>query len=336
MKSMKTVLILTKNPNLPSFRYRLAPLVDLLSKKGHCVTVQLFRSKFYGFRVFKLRHAIRNADVVYVHKLKLYQFETRLLRSMTRTLFFDVDDAFYVKQPKTERDVSKACPSRLAKFNLLAKMADISSVGNSILADVVHKAGGRPLLIPTGIDVENYTPISTEHKQGLSLIWVGLPANLRYLDLVKDAFIFALKKHPSLKLLVMSSKPLDWGDLPVENIPWSSEAEKIALPRADIGIMPLFDDEYSRGKCAFKLLQYMAAGLPCIASPVGANCDVIRDGENGFLASSEEDWKRSLDCLLSSRKLRQEMGDRGREFVVSDYDTKVIAQELASAVLGDE
>jgi len=126
-------------------------------------------------------------------------------------------------------------------------------------------------------------------------------------------------RHPALKLRVICSRFPDWSEVNVERIAWSAATEAESLAAAHIGVMPLTDDEWARGKCAFKLLQYMAAALPCVASPVGANTEAVIEGVNGFHARTTEEWERHLESLIRSPELRARLGAGGREHVESRY-----------------
>jgi glycosyltransferase involved in cell wall biosynthesis len=122
-----------------------------------------------------------------------------------------------------------------------------------------------------------------------------------------------------LKLRVICSEFPEWSDVHIERVPWSSATEAHSLAGAHIGVMPLTDDAWSRGKCAFKLLQYMAAALPCVASPVGANTEAVMDGINGFHATDVDEWERSLEKLIVSPELRASFGAKGRQHVEQRY-----------------
>jgi glycosyltransferase involved in cell wall biosynthesis len=125
-----------------------------------------------------------------------------------------------------------------------------------------------------------------------------------------------------LKLRVICSAFPDWGDVPIERVPWSSDTEAQSLAGAHIGVMPLTDDAWSRGKCAFKLLQYMAAALPCVASPVGANKEAVLDGVNGFHAADVDEWERGLEKLIVAPELRAAFGAAGRLHVEQRYSMR--------------
>jgi glycosyltransferase involved in cell wall biosynthesis len=139
------------------------------------------------------------------------------------------------------------------------------------------------------------------------------------LDIVRPALARLTERHPRLTMRIICSRFPDWPEVRIEPIPWSAATEAKSLAAAHIGIMPLTDDAWARGKCAFKLLQYMAAALPCVASPVGANTEAVIDGFNGFHARAAQDWERNLEALILSPELRARFGANGLAHVASRY-----------------
>ena len=131
---------------------------------------------------------------------------------------------------------------------------------------------------------------------------------------------------------VICSEFPDWNDVHVERVPWSSATEAHSLAGAHLGVMPLTDDAWSRGKCAFKLLQYMAAALPCVASPVGANTEAVMDGINGYHATGVDEWERCLENLIASPELRAKLGAKGRQHVEQRYSLARYRANYLSAV----
>src|SRR3984893_9663237 len=137
--------------------------------------------------------------------------------------------------------------------------------------------------------------------------------------MVRPALARLTSRHPRLRVRVICSRFPDWPEINVERVAWSSATEADSLAAAHIGIMPLTDDEWSRGKCAFKLLQYMAASLPCVASPVGANTAAVVDGFNGFHGRTIDDWEQTLERLIVSADLRARCGADGLAHVEKRY-----------------
>ena len=153
-------------------------------------------------------------------------------------------------------------------------------------------------ILPTSIDASAYMPTTATQDDPPTIAWIGSPENLVYLEMIRPALARLAVRHPALRLKVICSRFPEWPEVTIERVPWSAPTEAAALAGAHIGIMPLSDDEWSRGKCAFKLLQYMAAALPCVASPIGANREAVIDGVSGFHARGTDEWERCLDLSL--------------------------------------
>jgi glycosyltransferase involved in cell wall biosynthesis len=214
----------------------------------------------------------------------------------------------------------------------MCRGSTLVTAGNAVLAERARAAGGQCVVVPTPVDATAYPARPPQPRSGRVLVWVGMPGNVQYLAALRPVLARLAERVPGLTLRIVSSVFPDWDDVRVERVAWSPAVEKEALVSADIGLMPLADDEFTRGKCAFKLLQYMAAGLPCVASPVGANREVLQDGRSGFLAATPDDWTRALSKLLADGALRESLGACGRERVLARYDAAVVALQMAHLV----
>src|SRR6202023_2467286 len=191
--------------------------------------------------------------------------------------------------------------------------------GNDVLAGVARVTARAIELLPTSIDAAAYRPTAAGAADAPTIAWIGSPENLVYLEMIRPALARLTVRYPALKLRGICSRFPDWAEVNIERIAWSTATEAESLAAAHIGVMPLTDDEWARGKCAFKLLQYMAAALPCVASPVGANTEAVMDGFNGFHARTDDEWERHLDALIQSPELRARFGANGRAHVESRY-----------------
>lgn len=329
---MPSILIVTNDAKLPSFRYRMTPLITALQPNANVKTLEL-ASKRYIFRILKHRKAFQESDLVLIQKIRLLPLESYLLHKLCKNLVMDIDDAIYANQPNDQLAKARLSSKKFSKFKALVKQCDFVSAGNSELAKWVHHAEGNAKIFPTGVDIKNYEPIYEKDESLFSVAWVGLPGNLKYLEMVRPVFSKIQATYPQFQLVIISSDFPDWPEINIKKVIWSSEVEKTELAQAHVGIMPLTDDLFSRGKCAFKILQYMAAGLPAIASPVGANCDVIVDGQNGFLADSSADWHESLVKLIENPALRHNLALQARETVENSYNIETIATEFAEELL---
>jgi glycosyltransferase involved in cell wall biosynthesis len=160
------------------------------------------------------------------------------------------------------------------------------------------------------------------YRSKLTIGWIGSSATLHYLEDMKEILDMIYDLHPEVQLKIVGNTFFDCERMPTIKKEWNYDEEITDLHSFDIGLMPLTDDPWSRGKCGFKLLQYMAVGIPAVSSPVGVNKEIIKDGENGMLAESKESWINKLSLLLKDGNLRRDIGKRGRIAVMNDFSAK--------------
>jgi len=316
---MPTAVLLGYDLEQPSFRHRMRSLIGTLEEAGWQVQPERFPSGRYGLRTWERRSLWRAADVVVLHQIKLSALEARLFAALSRHRVFDVDDAIYVRKPRRLGEAADDSPWRKRKFAATCRWVDVVAAGNDVLAGVARRSARAIAILPTSIDTAAYRPTTATAADAPTIVWIGSPENLVYLEMIRPALARLSVRYPALKLRVICSRFPDWGDVKVERIAWSTATEAESLAAAHIGVMPLTDDEWARGKCAFKLLQYMAAALPCVASPVGANTEAVIEGVNGFHARTTEEWEQHLESLIRSPELRARLGAGGREHVESRY-----------------
>ena len=315
---MANALLLGYGLHQPSFRHRMQSIVPALQTAGWDVRTEQLPSGRYGLRTWERRRLLKWADVAVLHQIKLSALEARLFAALCRHRVFDVDDAIYVRKPRRLGEPADESAWRRRKFAATCRWVDAVAAGNEVLAGVARRAQSDICILPTSIDAGSY-PSTVAPSGPPTIVWIGSPENLIYLQMIRPALARLTLRHPSLKVRVICSRFPDWTDVNLEPIAWSSATEAAALSSAHIGVMPLTDDAWTRGKCAFKLLQYMAASLPCVASPVGANTEAVIDGVTGFHAGDLDDWERALDRLIASPPLRAQFGARGRAHVEARY-----------------
>lgn len=225
---------------------------------------------------------------------------------------FDVDDAIWLPyQSDFSAEIIKHCEGVIA--------------GNRFLADHYEKLGAKVWLVPTSVDTDVWTPATSQTDATWTIGWSGSWANLRFLYTIEDALADFLAQHPDSRLLVVCDRQPAFNKLRRESwefVPWSSENEVRLIQQMDVGLMPLEDSELCRGKCAFKMLSYMAVGLPVIVSPVGVNQEVLEHDELGLAASSAGDWYRALERLHNDRELGVRMGAKGRRVTEVHYSVR--------------
>lgn len=214
--------------------------------------------------------------------------------------------------------------------------AGLVVAGNGYLEKRARLAGARQVeIIPTVIDLERYAPIVSNDflpygPNSLPLIvWIGSPSTLAYLKGISGA-LRSLAERVPFALRIVGAGPTEFPGVNTELFDWSEESEADLIRSAQIGVMPLDDTPWAKGKCGYKLIQYMACGLPVVASPVGVNCDIVSPGKTGFLASTADEWVSALETLLKDSALCQKMGHAGREQVKAHYCIQQTGPKLAS------
>ncbi len=246
--------------------------------------------------------------------------EAALLRSVPYVL--DYDDAVFLTYDANPRTwVRRAFAGRLGR--LMAKSALVVA-GNEYLANYARSKGAaRVAVVPSVLDLARYpaprrlSPAPSRLDQ-LRVVWIGSPATVHYLQLLAEP-LRVLALDANFVLCVIGGGAVQLPGVPTEVVAWSEDTEVEAIAGCDIGVMPLLDSAWERGKCGYKLIQYMACGLPVVASGVGVNPEIVQQGVNGFVANSDEEWVSALRTLLGDQSLRSQMGQAGRQRVERDY-----------------
>lgn len=214
---------------------------------------------------------------------------------------------------------------------IMARAAAVLT-GNDYLAARARQAGAVTVrMLPSAVDVGHYRIASPHEASPFTIGWIGSPTTARYLPLIA-ASLREASRRLGARVVLIGSGSVDLPGVPVEVRPWNESTEADEVATFDVGIMPLADGPWEQGKCGFKLLQYMAAGLPAIASPVGANNVIVRHGVTGMLATTSEEWIRAFTALAESKDLRARMGLAGRAVVEREYSTAIVAPRLLEAL----
>lgn len=326
---------LTQGISVPSTRFRLLQHLDLLADQG--VTVTHLPARFGAYPpaglmarlgwfpsalgdAFKRSYQANTADVCFLQRELVSTLRTGepLLR---RPIVFDVDDAIFLHPRGRQSDAT-------------ARQATLVICGNRFLAEHYGQFA-QVIVLPTAVDTERFHPLPCEIDPPV-IGWSGSSANLPYLYQIEDALHSALQLLPSVQLHVVCDSPPVFRSLPSERvrfIRWHPDVEVAALQRFNVGLMPLPDTPWSRGKCSFKMLTYMAVGIPVIVSPVGMNVEVLGHGNCGFAAVTKDAWVGAICQLIKDRSLAGVMGKTGRSITESVYAKKCIGLKLARALL---
>jgi glycosyltransferase involved in cell wall biosynthesis len=208
------------------------------------------------------------------------------------------------------------------------KNSSLTIAGNDYLKNRAIEAGAtNVIIIPTVIDLKRYKPknYTLNNNTHLKLIWIGNPSTVHYLEILKEPLI-ELSKIYNIKLIIVGAS-FSIDGVSIEEVLWSEDTENAIINSCDVGLMPLIDSPWERGKCGYKLIQYMASGLPVIASDVGANSNIIKTDYNGFLVNSTSQWIFALNLLLKDKCLRKKMGINGRKIVADKFSLQKTAAE---------
>lgn len=316
------ILVLAKSAEDPATRYRVAPLVEKLTGRGDRV-VACYEPGFFS----QLRVLVTAAgfDLILIQRKLFSAIFIRLLRKVSAKIVFDFDDAINLR---SNGEISK---TRANKFAAVIKAADLVLAGNSYLAESASSLGAKVQISPTSVNVDRYQSRLPKQEK-INLVWIGSRSTSRYLESHRDILEALGEKIPGIRLRVIGDFELSLDHLEVENVPWTESGEVDAITQCHIGIAPMDDDKWTRGKCALKVIQYMAAGLPVVSSAVGANRDVIRHGVTGFLAADKDEWLQAVGELVNSRQLRERMGESARLQAKERYSSDATTRRSLSSL----
>ena len=311
-----------------TFSSFLAPsAMDVLYGKGRSLSKVLETLRGYLRRVQTLRE-LRSYDVAFVHREVALLGSAQLERFVARRLpiVYDFDDAIYLG-PTNTVNPWVAWLRDSGKTETLCRLARHVTVGNETLAAFARPLAEAVTVLPTTIDTDSYRVSGRRANKRPVLGWSGSLTTLPYLASMSDT-LHRLRQRLDFELRVIGGV-LEIPGLDVQSRPWRAEIDVGYLQDLDVGIMPLPDDPWTRGKCGLKALQYMALGIPPVVSPVGVNTEIVRQGHDGFLASTPEEWVDRLHDLLTNESLRTRLGREARRTVEERYSARVHAPRLA-------
>lgn len=335
---MLQVAAFTGGVAVPSARFRVRQHIPALTQYG--ISVQEMDSHFGVYPpqkkwirplwasatlVAQIPNIIKShsCDVVLLQREMLSSFVT--LESLTKKpRVLDVDDAIFLYK----------------NGGFARRLAQISNrviCGNSYLANWFSVWNKDVVIIPTAVDTERYVPASkrNEHCSSIVIGWIGTSGNLSYVYAIEAALAKILKLYPTVKLKIVCDRKPEFrliDNSRYKFVAWSESIEVESIQSMDIGIMPLENSEWAKGKCSFKMLQYMACGKPVVVSPIGMNAEVLAKGHIGVGASTEGEWVDALASLLDDHNLRQQMGDAARQVIDESFSLIKITPLIAKAL----
>ncbi len=339
----------------PSSRYRVEQYVPYFKDNGITCTVRPFlSSSFYkiiykkGFYlqkiIFFLQSSIKrfndiftaiNSEIIFVH-LEAFPFGPPVFETMMflfgKKIIYDLDDAIYMGITSPQNTLLKylKCPSKVKK---IIRISDHIITCNAYLADYARKYNKNVTIIHTSVDTEKFIPKINDNKHDITIGWIGSHSTTRYLEELKDIFYELSKRYSfSLKIVGAAEHNIKIPNIKIINMNWGLKDEIEQFQSLDIGVYPLPDNDWTKGKTGFKTIQYMSVGVPCIVSDTGANRDIVQDGVNGYLAKTEDEWIEKLSNLIKDPMLRKNIGLKGRKTVEERFSIAVNAPKYIEII----
>jgi len=337
-------------------RFRIAQFIPYLEANGFDVTLRaLFTPAFFRL-VYRPGHYLRKAatfaalsvrrldslrdvsqfDVVFIYR-EVFPvgpaLVERLLTSGNRPpVVFDFDDAIFLPSVSDANRLIGAL-KRPQKVATIIRRSRHVIAGNAFLAEYARRFNPAVTVIPTCVDTTRFMPAAPPAVHDAPIVgWIGSPTTASYVRRLAPVLQRVRAQHRFTLRVSGGGAPLEIDGVEVDNIDWSLDREVELFNGCDIGVYPLTDDEWSKGKCGFKAIQFMACGVPVVAAAVGVNREIIQDGVNGFLASTDAEWIEKLGRLLADAALRRRLGEAGRRTVVERYSLQTNAPILAETL----
>lgn len=338
-------------------RFRVSQYIPFLRQSGFEVTVSPFYSRdyfsvvyrpgnylrkavgFIGLTWRRLREllAIRHYDLVFLYREAIPigpPFVERWIRRLGIPIVYDFDDAIFLPAVSDANRAFSFLKSPKRASQILAISRQVS-VGNDFLAEYARQFNSNVTVIPTAVDTNKFVPRpDPQPAAGRTLVvgWIGSPTTFQYLEGLKDVLAEVARRHPFTLKVSGAGRAVDFPGVDVRVVPWSMADEVSLFNTCDVGVYPLTDDDWSRGKCGFKAIQCMACGVPVVAAAVGVNKEIITHGVDSLLASTPQEWIEHLSRLLTDHDLRARMAAAGRRTIQARYSLDVTAPQLASVL----
>lgn len=317
------ILFLTKQRTAASMRYRALAYFDRLRDAGWEPRALAADDDEAG--ALSTLAAARRAHTVVVCRRTYHEPFRRLLRAVSRRLIFDFDDAIFTRPEGPS-------PGRERRFAAMLRLCDQAWAGNGYLADAARPYCKDVRVMPTSIFPSLYDTFAEKPTATFDVVWIGSSSTRPYIEGLLPALELAAARVPNLRLKIVADFALHSERLTAIAERWSGETEAAALASSHVGLAPLVDDGWTRGKCGLKVLQYMAARLPVVTSPVGANREIVIEGGTGLYADSPAAWADAIVRLAGDAALRDRMGDAGRRRVEAHYSLDATAAKMLEAL----
>jgi glycosyltransferase involved in cell wall biosynthesis len=310
-------------------------LIEMLPQRGKFLSKSGGLAKAFVRRLFHLS-MLSKYDVILIYRAAAIigpAFLERLIKLSGCPIVYDFDDAIFLTDShKANRLFSWMKFAR--KTATICRLSTNITVGNSWLAQYALKFNQNVTIIPSSVDTNIYSPKTRTKHNGDKVIvgWTGSSTSQTYLEMFAPVLRKLVEKRSDVEIHVHSDRSPDLPNVPFIWHRWSPETEVEIISKFDIGIMPMPDDIWSQGKCSMKALLYMSLGIPTVCSNIGMNREVIKQGENGFLAETSDEWLKSIRLLVDNSILRNQIGEKARQTVVEKYSMRKCAKTFAQVI----
>ncbi len=321
---MRRILFITKGADAPSSRYRALDYSKLFQSRSW-TAIHLADNHTLLRRLSILKETLK-ADYVVIVRRTFSWWMLKSIRLLSKQLIFDFDDAIFQKSDGSHSS------TRYRRFSAIIKCVDQVWAGNSYLAARAEEYCNSVTILPTSIAESKYAVSIPKPTDSIDLVWIGSSSTRKHLETIIPILEKSALHTPNLRLKIIADFAIQSPLLNIVEIPWNAKTEAAEISSAHIGIAPLPDNAFTRGKCGLKVLQYMASSLPVISSPTGVNRDLVTHGITGYLAESPEEWIETIEQLAASPELRESMGQAGRESFQNSFTLEATFQKMASTL----
>ena len=280
-------------------------------------------------KIIRALLSIKRYDVVFVQKITLWRL-LFILRALKIKYVYDIDDAIYTSHSAELARMKQTI--RVKPAIEYMKSAKHMIVELPSTEEVARQNCDNVTVILGPIDIKRYHPSDKSAHKHVTIGWIGSHGNTYYLFEIQKTLEKLCKKYPNVQVKLIGTKGFHTNEHKIRLIEWGLDTELHELATFDIGIMPLTDDEWSRGKGNYKILQYGALGIPSVASPVGINTKLIKEGVNGYLPGNNREWEEKLSLLIENRTKREEMGAASRRMIEDNYSLKASVPKYVEAI----
>ena len=320
------IIFLVSRLDQPSTRFRILQNIPELRKVGFNITTNEIPESISAR--LKLFNSLTSYDIVFLQK-KIFKWWTLwYIRRRSKVLIYDFDDAVLFRDSNAPKFYSLP---RLKEFKYTLKHADLVIAGNDYLKTLSLPFARKVVVIPTGIDTQTYIPKPpSDISYPITIGWIGSKPNLIYLKQLIEPINRLYRMTKNFRFKIVCDDFIDGFECPVEKKKWKKEDEVEDIQSFDIGVMPLPDDKWAKGKCALKLLQYMSCSLASVSSTTNVTLPIIKDGVDGFLASTNSQWLEKIKFLLENPDKLKTVGGEARKSIDGKFDSETIAQKYAA------